>query len=92
MSKQRMLKSDWGRESLTVGPEIPTVALRHILGRVHVMTPDEEVTAMVTERIDRANEKRERYSAEQREQTIAAALWLHHENRAEYVAVMSGRL
>lgn len=89
----RVLKSEWGRESLTVDEKIPTVALRFILGRVHVMTPDEEVTVMILERIAAAKHRGEQiYTDEQREQTIAAALWLHHENRAEYVGVMSGSL
>lgn len=90
---QQVLTSDWGQDSLTVGPEIPTTALRFILGRVHVMTPDEEVRSMIEKRIDKTTRKGEAvYSPEQREQAIAAALWLHHENRAEYIGVMSGRL
>ena len=90
MSDQ-VLTSDWGQEPLTVRREIPTVALRFLLGRVHVMTPDEDVVAMIKERLDlRRNPRSHLYTPEQREQTIAAALWLHHENRAEYVGVMSG--
>jgi hypothetical protein len=86
----RTLKSEWGRESLTVNDEIPTTALRWILGSTHVGTPDEEIVAMVKERIATLKQIETRYTAEQEEQTIAAALWLHHENRAEYAAVMSG--
>lgn len=83
------LKSEWGRESLTVNDEIPTTELLYILGWVHAGTSDEEVTAIIEERIDRVAAH---YTPAQREQTIAAALWLHHENRAEYTAVMSGRI
>ena len=87
----QVLESDWGQEPLTVGREIPTTALRFMLGRIHVMTPDEEIVSMVAGRIDRGNAHGQIYTPEQREQTITAALWLHHENRADYIGVMSGR-
>ena len=88
----RVLKSDWGQEPLTVGPEIPTVALRFLLGRIHVATPDEEIEQLILERIGRADKRGVVYSPKQREQTIAAALWLHHENYAEYLAVVTGSI
>jgi hypothetical protein len=84
---EQTLESQWGREPLTVGSEIPTVALRDILGRVHVGTPDDRVMEMIEERLDRIGG----YTAEQRAQTLQAAVWLHHENLAEYMTVMSGR-
>ena len=88
----QVLESEWGQEPLTVGSQIPTVALRLLLGRVHVMTADEEIERMIGERIDRGNGTGGRlFTPEEREQTIAAGLWLHHENRAEYIGVMSGR-
>lgn len=87
------LTSEWGLEPLTVARKIPTVALRYRLGRVHVMTPDDEIVAMIKEAIDHGNAHGAVpiYTPEQREQTIRAALWIHHEQRAEYAGVMSGR-
>ena len=83
------LESQWGLEPLTVAAEIPTVMLRHRLAREHVGTPDEEIVALVDEAISRAPVA---FTAEQRAQTLAAALWIHREQRAEYLAVMSGRI
>lgn len=61
------------------------MALRHILGSVHVSTPDSEIEKLVLERTEKFS-----YTPEQTAQTIRAALWLHEENRREYAFVMSG--
>lgn len=82
------LESQWGRDPLTVGADIPTVATRFHLGRVHVGTPPLEVARETWAAIKIAPVT---YDRRQRRETIAAALWLHAENYAEYVAVMSGR-
>jgi hypothetical protein len=79
------LTSQYDREPLEVDDEIPTAALRHILGWTHVATPDAEVEALVRERAERHG-----YTAEQTEQTVAAALWIHEEHRCEYRWVMRG--
>ena len=83
------LESQWGREPLIVAAEIPTVMLRHRLGRVHVGTPDSEVEELVRKAIAEAPHP---FSEQQSDETVAAALWLHHENRSVYAHVMSGRL
>ena len=88
MANEQTLTSQWGREPLTVNAEVPTVMLRHRLGREHIGTSDEAIVALVDEAIGRAPVS---FTAEQRKQTLAAALWIHAENRAEYAAVMSGR-
>lgn len=82
------LTSDWDREPLEVTDEIPTTFLHYLLGRTHVGTSDEAVRSMLERRL---NKYKHKYTTEQREQTIAAGLWYHHENQAEYKAVMSGR-
>lgn len=81
------LTSQWGREPLTVADEIPTSMLRFRLGREHIATPDEEIVALVDEAIGKAPVA---FTAAQRDETIAAALWIHHDQRAEYARVMSG--
>lgn len=87
--KTQTLESIWDREPLVCGSEIPTGALRHKLGWTHVSTPDSDVEHMVREACDRAPVD---YTPAQIDETVRAALWLHEENRAEYRAVMSGRL
>jgi hypothetical protein len=84
------LVSVWGGDpDLTVDSLVPTVFLRWWLGDVHVGTSDLEVAREVWARIKKQNDPA--WTPELRRQTLAAALWLHHENRAEYAAVMSGR-
>jgi hypothetical protein len=80
------LTSQYDREPLEVADEIPTFALRHVLGWTHVATPADEVEAMVREKAAKAGG----YTPAQIEQTVAAALWLHAENLAEYTWVMAG--
>lgn len=77
------LTSEYDREPLTVADEIPTAALRHILGWTHVGTPDAEIEALVRERAAKYG-----YTEAQTAETISAALWIHEENRAEYRWVM----
>lgn len=82
------LESQWGREPLTVSFEIPTVMLRFRLAREHVSTPDDAIVTLVSEAVDRQGT----YTAEQRAETLAAALWIHHEQQAAHRAVATGRL
>jgi hypothetical protein len=83
------LTSEWGRKSLTVGGKVPTMMLEFHLGRTHIATAIEDVRADVSAAIDKAPEP---FTEEQRAETLTAAEWIHAENRAEYVGVMSGRL
>ena len=75
------LVSQYGRKSLTLPAEIPTNALRWKLGYIHVGAPDEEIVTLV-KRLAKG------YTEAQLNNTIAAALWIHHENGAEYTFVM----
>lgn len=77
------LKSAYDRDSLEVPDEIPTSALRYILGSVHVATPPDEVEKFIRDRC-----KRNKYTEEQIELTVKAGLWIHAENLAEYKWVM----
>lgn len=87
------LTSEWGQEPLTVDSIVPTVALRHHLGRVHVGTPVREVLRETRDAIRKAPKRQQvLWTREIRKQTLAAAAWLHTENRAEYAAVMGGRV
>lgn len=90
LAQTQTLRSDWGRKSLRVDALVPTGFLKFKLGRTHVGTTDAEVTAMIEERI--AAQTDPGWTDALIAQTIEAALWIHHENRAEYTAVMSGRL
>ena len=87
--RTQTLESQWGRPSLTVAAEIPTRALRHKLGRVHVGTDEGELLREIAAAMLRSPDS---YSDEQQRQTLEAARWLHAENRAEFAAVMAGRL
>lgn len=79
------LESLYDREPLTVADEIPTSALRHLLGSKHVRTPDAVIERWVRGKIAKSGVD---YTPQQIEQTIQAALWIHHENLAEYKWVM----
>lgn len=75
------LTSQYGRESLTLPAEIPTVALRWKLGYVSVGAPEDEIVTLV-KRLAKG------FNPQQLADTIAAALWIHRENGAEYTFVM----
>jgi hypothetical protein len=87
-----ILESEWGRSPLTVDDLVPTVLLRFRLGRTHVGTPTLDVCRDTWKSVKHAADRDPRWTRELRKQTLAAAIWLHHENRAEYHAVMSGRI
>ena len=88
---RQTLDSQYGRESLTVSALVPTVMLRHHLGRTHVGTSPLEVALDVARAVKRQRAKGvTAWSREMRRETYAAALWLHAENRAEYGYVMGG--
>lgn len=94
MNTNQTLTSEWGRKPLTVASDVPTVALRFRLGRTHVGTCDLEVARDVWQAIRQANSHGTvpLYSRRARRETLAAALWIHHEQRAAYACVMSGAL
>jgi hypothetical protein len=72
-----------------VDPLVPTVSVKRWLGRIHVGTPDSEIMRMLEEQM--ATQTDPRWTPTIKRQTIRFALWQHHRNIAEYVAVMGGR-
>jgi hypothetical protein len=61
------------------------------LGRTHIGTSDGEVLRDTVRAIRKAAAANpEPWTREMRRETLRAALWIHHENRAEYTRVMSG--
>src|SRR3954464_7167569 len=86
----QQLVSQYDREPLTVAKLVPTFALRWKLERTNCHTPDDEVLEMVDDAIATAREENPHasWTDEIIEQTRAAALWFHHENRAEFAWVM----
>lgn len=87
--KTQSLVSEWGQQTLVVAKEIPTHVLKRRLGREHVMTPDAEIELLVRQAIRKSPQE---YTPKQVSETIAAALWIHRENRAEYIAIASGNI
>lgn len=86
--KRQSFRSQYGRKGITVPALIPTFALRRKLGNVHVSTPDAGVERLVREAPGIRNDPR--WTPKMIEEAVRFALWQHHENRAEYRAVMSG--
>jgi len=68
-----------------VDPLVPTYQLDRRLGRVHVRTPDAEVVAMIEEAM--ATRTDPRWTPAIKRQTVRYALWRHHRNLAEALAV-----
>lgn len=86
------LTSSWDREPLTVDAKVPTQWLDYYLGGVHVGTSTLEVCREVWRRIKKAEKRNpDGWTRELRKQTLAAAIWIHAENLACYLRVMSGR-
>ena len=72
-----------------VNPLVPTYSVDRILGRIHVATPEAEVSAMIEERM--AAQTDPAWTPAIREQTVRYALWRHRENFRFYADVMRGR-
>jgi hypothetical protein len=68
-----------------VDPLVPTHDVDRILGWTHVRTPDADVVAMLNERMASVTDPR--WTPAIRRQTIRYALWRHHRNLAEALAV-----
>jgi hypothetical protein len=62
---------------------VPEAAIRWLLGRVHVGTPDAEIEADIRQRTSRATKKVQ-------DACVAYALKCHRENQDLYRAVQSG--
>jgi hypothetical protein len=73
-----------------VSPLVPTMAIDHHLGRVHVGTSDAEVKADIEQMVARAAANDPRWTPALRRQAVKYALWSHHRNQAEYEWLMSG--
>lgn len=83
-------RSQYGREDITVSALCPTVAIAFQLGRTHVGTTDRSVRAMIRRAIAEArlNDPRWDSAPGLDDEAVRFALWRHHENLAEYQAVM----
>ena len=79
----------------TTDPMVPTRSIDRKLGGIHVMTPDEEIETLIRSQLRKARDENkwgeaDIWTDEMAEQTVAYALWRHHENRAMYLQVMRG--
>lgn len=83
------IKSQYGRQGITVSDSCPTNAIRRMLGKTHVSTRPGLVEDMVR---DAAAGQRaggnDGWTVEAEEEAVRYALWQHDENRAEYGWVM----
>lgn len=81
-----------------VNPQVPTRDVDWWLGGIHVRTPDEHVAAMLEELMDKAHFERQappgmsavevkRWLRTIRSQTVRYALWRHHRNLEQALAV-----
>jgi len=73
------------RKEITVENIVPESAIRWLIGRVHVSTPDAQVEADIRRRTPKATK-------EAQDACVAYALKCHHENQNLYRSVQSGRL
>lgn len=73
-------ESRYDRDPIEVSPECPTVAIRWILGRMHVGTPDAEIEAEIRRRVTEKTDPR--WTPEKLDEAVRFALWEHAENRA----------
>ena len=69
-----------------VNPLVPTRDVDWWLGRIHVRTPDSEVALAIHELMDNAPAD-ERWTPAIRRQTVRYALWRHHRNLEQALAV-----
>jgi hypothetical protein len=82
--------SSYGRKGIRVDDLVPTRAIRRRMGSVHITAPDSYVEKLV--RTEIAQQTDPRWTAKLADQTVRYALWIHHENGAEYSFVMGGSL
>lgn len=64
---------------------VPTRDVDRILGWTHVATPDDVMVAMLNERMATVTDPR--WTPAIRRQTVRYALWRHHRNLAQALAV-----
>jgi hypothetical protein len=77
-----------------VNPQVPTVAIDRIMGRVHVGTSPQDVETMIRKRIGDimvfAPDEAHHWTETLKAQTVRYALWVHARNRGQYQWVMGG--
>ena len=83
-------RSEYGRPGIRVEDTVPTWAIQHKLGNVHVATPVSEVEAMVAREVERRAACDDGWTDKVIRDTLRFARWQHKENRAEYRYVMGG--
>ena len=92
MTGAQRFRSAYNRVGIVVPAKVPTIAVRHRLGSVHVGTSEAEVIELVRCAIDdqRKGSQADQWTPEVIEATVRFARWQHAENRAEYRYVMGG--
>lgn len=90
--KPQVFRSQYGRPRIQVPAECPTRSIRHRLASTYVGTSDADVEAMIREAVAAQAARGNVFTAKQEADAVRFGLWQHAENRAEYRAVMSGRL
>jgi hypothetical protein len=89
-TKRQSFRSQYGRRGISVSSPCPTYAISRKLGNVHVKESDAYVEDMI--RTAPGIDKDPRWTDKMVDEAVRFALWRHHENRAEYRAVMSGSI
>jgi hypothetical protein len=82
--------SSYGRKGIRVSDACPTRAIRRRMGSVHVTAPDHYIEEMVRKGVK--DSKDARWTPKLINEAVRYALWIHHENGAEYGAVMGASL
>ena len=86
VAKNKRIKSQWGRASITISDKCPTQSIDYIVNRLHVGTSDAEVEADIRGRAT----GRDNWTPELIDEAVRYALWRHAENRGQYEGVMGG--
>jgi hypothetical protein len=70
---------------------VPRDAIKRLLGRTHVSTPDHDIETDIVMRIEKGKDAA-KYTESLRRQTVRYALEVHHRNRQLFTQVMQGNL
>ena len=83
-------KSQWGNKGIRVSDACPTRAIDWKMGKISVATSDVEISNIVRTGVKASKDGR--WTPALTKEAIRYALWVHHENQAEYGAVMGASL
>lgn len=71
-------------------PRVPYASLRWLVDRLHVGTPDAEVSTLIASRIEKARAKGAAFSEAEARESVRFALAVHEDNRNTFRRVMRG--